>query len=383
MTEPTDQRVVFVIEALTVGGAEQMLVSLANLFLQRGWETHMICLTTAGELAESLDAGVTLHVLNKKPGVDVGLPGKLRKLVRELNPSAINCHLWTANTWTRISLLGAGFPVFATEHSRDTWKGKHYRLIDRLLAFAMSKMVAVSGDTADFYINTIGVNADKVTVINNGIDTARYRDANGEELRQQFADSGELLIGTVGRMVEAKNHPRLVEVAARLRDVIKPFRVVFVGDGPERENLERCIEQHGVSDLVQLTGARSDVPDILHALDIFVLSSDREGHPLTALEAQAAGTPVVLTSAGGSADAIASEKPVTQLSNATVIKAEEVTTGGLLVEKSTDALFDGICQLANDEALRLAMGEYGREQTRAQFDRQTMVDRYESLFLGA
>ena len=87
------------------------------------------------------------------------------------------------------------------------------------------------------------------------------------------------------------NHPRLVDAARRLVDVGHDVRVVIVGEGPERVRIEARVAALGLDGVVRLTGARADVPDVLAALDLFVLSSDREGHPLAALEAQAAGTP--------------------------------------------------------------------------------------------
>jgi len=152
-----NKRIVFVIEALTVGGAEHMLVAMANCMQVLGWDCSVVCLTKAGELAENLNDGVGFQVLGKKPGADFSLPGRLRKCIKSIDPVAVNSHLWTANTWTRLSLIKSGYRVVATEHSRDTWKGPHYRLIDRLLSHAMFRMVAVSGDTADFYKNEIGV----------------------------------------------------------------------------------------------------------------------------------------------------------------------------------------------------------------------------------
>jgi len=293
----TNNRLVFVIEALTVGGAEHMLVAMANRLCLDGWQCHVICLTTAGDLSNNLVDGIERHVLNKKPGFDWSLPQRLRRLIKTIDPLAVNCHLWTANTWTRLSLLGCGMRIVVTEHSRDSWKGKHYRLIDRLLASAMYRLVAVSSDTADFYRSEIGISGDKVVVINNGIDTARFRNADGATVRQQLASEGQVLIGTIGRMISAKNHLRLLNAFAQLKDEFPDARLVYVGDGPERCQLEAQIKAQSLDELVTLTGTRNDVAEIFKALDVFVLSSDREGHPLTALEAQSAGTPVVLTNA--------------------------------------------------------------------------------------
>ncbi|MEM6988022.1 MAG: glycosyltransferase, partial [Pseudomonadota bacterium] len=212
----TQRRVAFVIEALTVGGAEHMLVAMANRFAERGWSVHMICLTAAGELAERLDAAVQLSVLHKLPGFDWRLALRLRRLLRDVDPIAINSHLWTANLWSRVALPFTDRRIVVTEHSRDAWKPPHYRVIDRILARWTHKLVAVSHDTQAFYVDDIGINQDLTCVINNGIDTARFARGDGTALRAEWAEHGELLIGTVGRLVPAKNHIRLVEMTALL-----------------------------------------------------------------------------------------------------------------------------------------------------------------------
>ncbi len=371
---------VFVIEALTVGGAEQMLVAMANRLSDSGWPVHLICLTQAGELAENLNSGIELHVLDKKPGVDLFLPARLRQLINSIEPLAVNSHLWTANTWTRLSLIAAGQRIIATEHSRDTWKSKPYRLIDRILATQMQAMVAVSSDTANFYAKEIGVPETRITVINNGIETARFREADGESVRAGLANEGEILIGTVGRMISAKNHPRLVQAIAKIRDKVPAIRLVFVGDGEQRHTLEAAIEEHGITDITTLTGTRHDIPQIVKALDIFVLSSDREGHPLTALEAQAAGTPVVLTDAGGSADAIVCLPDTLPVINQSPLNP--VTSSGLLVDKTVDSLARGLLTLALNQSLRQEMGALGMRLCESNFDQNVMVEKYLHLFSG-
>ena len=362
------QSVAFCIEALTVGGAEQMLVAMANEFVARGWQVHMVCLTTRGELAERLSAGVTLHVLDKRPGADWRLPGKLRKLMKRLQPDVVNSHLWVANLWVRLSLVGSGISVIATEHSRDTWKPRHYRWLDRRLLTVTHTLVAVSADTADFYRHDIGVPDAKLAVINNGVDTQRYAAGNGARVRSEWASETDFLVGTVGRLVPAKNHHRLLDMAELLQRQIAGLRLVIVGDGPEQRAVEQAIHERGLKGIVTMAGARSDIPDVLAALDVFVLSSDREGHPLTALEAQAAGTPVVLTRAGGSADAIA--------------RADD-QAGGYLVDKDAEALAEAVARLANDSELRRSMAEFAQSHALAHFDKTQMVDRYEGVFVGA
>ena len=175
----------------------------------------------------------------------------------------------------------------------------------------------------------------------------------------------EFLIGTVGRLVPQKNHARLLDMMAKLvADGLSGARLVIVGEGPEREALEARVAALGLAGAVTLAGQRDDVPDVLAAFDVLVLSSDREGHPLTALEAQAAGTPVVLTDAGGSADALARD-------------GEE--RGGFLVEQDPAALADAVRTLADDPALRGRMAAFARRHALAHFDQEHMVERYVAL----
>jgi len=339
--------IVFCIEALTVGGAEQMLVAMANQFVSRGW--------------------VHIHVMYKKSGIDLRLPKRLRSLIKGMGPTAVNSHLWTANLWTRVALIGTSIPIIVTEHSRDTWKALHYRLIDRLLSRGTKKLVAVSTDTAEFYRSDIKIPSSLVCVINNGVDTKRYAAGDGAALKRQWAPNNELLIGTVGRMVPAKNHTRLLEMAVSLKDKLPPFKLVLIGDGELRPEIETAVQMKALKDDVILAGARSDIPDVLAALDIFILSSDREGHPLTALEAQAAGTPVILTNAGGSADAVA---------------MHEAQAGGMLVDKDAEALADAVVSMFKDPQSLHQMGTFAQAYALEQFDMQHMVDQYEQLFIG-
>lgn len=376
-------RLVFVIEALTVGGAEQMLVAMANYLQKCGWQCHMICLTRAGELAENLHQDVSLHVLDKKPGIDFSVARRLRALVKSIDPLAVNSHLWTANLWARLALVAAGRRIVVTEHSRDTWKPLHYRLIDRLLATLTYRLVAVSADTAKFYSDQIKVSSDKIVVINNGIDTSRYAAVDGTDIRDSLVGNEQLLIGTVGRMISAKNHKRLVNAFARLASDFPNTNLVFVGDGPERESLEECINQSGLGPRIVLLGLRRDVPLILRAFDVFALSSDREGHPMTALEAQTTGTPVVLTDAGGSADAIVKEANCPQNIAYGVVPLSDddrPLAAGVLVDKSVDALADGLRLLLSSESLRKSMGELGVRRAPEMFDERVMVGRYIKLF---
>ncbi len=373
---PSETVLVFVIEALTVGGAEHMLITLANRFVNRGYRVHVVCLTKWGEVADELDERVVRHLLHKRPAIDVTLPSKLRRLIKTLQPAAVSTHLFTANSWTRLSLIYTGIRVVVTEHSRDDWKSWFYRTLDRAFIHLCYRLVGVSKDTADFYREDIGLSDEKVMVINNGIETEIYASGDGSKLRQQWLQKYVptsvrddcIFVGIIGRLVAAKNHQRLLDAAARWVTTAPHIRTLIIGDGELRESIDEGIVERNLQQHVFRLGTRSDIPEVLSALDIFVLTSDREGHPLTALEAQAAGTPVVMTRAGGCEDALA-------------VRGDQA--GGLLVAKELDAFADAVAELAVDNARRIEMGLFAQRYALEHYDQERMIDRYEQVLLGA
>lgn len=371
-------RILFVIEALTVGGAEQLVVELANRFLASGrWLVDVICLTEAGALATKLDDRVTLHVLNKELGLDWRLLTALPNLIKQLSPSVINSHLWTANTWVRATRCQRYAPIIVTEHSRDTWKKTHHRLIDLCLTPFTYRLVGVSNDTAAFYRDEIKIPSDLIQVIYNGISIEKYEAGDGSQLRSSLdLPEDSLLIGTVGRLIQAKNHCRLVQAMAKIVASVPNAYAIITGSGELEGVIRAEIERLQLNNHVLLLGNRTDVADLLNAFDLFVLSSDREGHPLSALEAQAAGCPVVLTRVGGNADAIAdSQRDPTH--------EGEHQVGGLLVPTDAHALADAIVQLLQDEEERIAMSEFAKQFAKEHFSIETMTAAYDDLMIEA
>ncbi len=363
--------ILFAVESLTVGGAERVIVNLANQFNSETWNIHVACLATAGELAADLSPNVTLHCLNKKPGFDLGLVNKLRRLLKEVKPDIINTHLWTANTWLRAVNLNK-IPIFVTEHSRDNWKPAHYKKIDKLLSFCTTRLIAVSQDVAAYYHAEIGISQSLIQVILNGVDVLKYEKGDRQKIREELKiPDDHFLLGMVGRMVTAKNYPRLIEAIALIKKTLPNIKCVIAGEGPERAKIEQAIQDKNLSDSVFILGTRSDVKDILAGLDVFTLSSDREGHPLTALEAQVAGIPIVLTDVGGCKDAIV------------LGKKNDSLNGGIIVTPSATHLADAIIELLQNERKRKKMSQIALRYAKEQFSLERMIQDYETLFLSA
>ena len=142
------------------------------------------------------------------------------------------------------------------------------------------------------------------------------------------------------------------------------MKLWLVGDGPLRPAVEKAIVKMGLERKVLFLGIRDDVPQLLAASDVFVLSSDYEGVPLTVLEAMAAGKPVVATAVGGVPELI-----------------EDGETGILVPPRNPEALAQGILRLAKDASLRQRMGKAARERAQERFDISRTAREYEALYL--
>lgn len=173
---------------------------------------------------------------------------------------------------------------------------------------------------------------ERTAIINNAVDTAEFSPKDGGEMRKQLGiDKSKKVIGHVARMCEAKNQLFLLNVFAKIREKDPDSLLLFIGDGEMREEIENEIKKLGIGDSVMLTGTRSDVPDILPVMDVFVLPSVSEALGLSAIEAQACGVPCVVSTI--------------------VPKAVDVSGAVkfLSTEDSTDAWADAILSLAGTE----------------------------------
>ena len=148
-------------------------------------------------------------------------------------------------------------------------------------------------------------------VIGNGIDTEAYRfsQETRDKVRGMLSIRDELVIGSVGRLSPEKNQVFLVYVLKELRELGTDAVLLLVGDGSARESIEQSVRDNGLQDYVILTGARSDVPDLLCAMDVFLFPSLHEGLGICAIEAQASGLRTVC------ADTIPTEVGITDLAS--------------------------------------------------------------------
>jgi len=298
-------KVMFLVHGLPVGGTERVVVDLCHWMRARGVSLVVACLDELGFFGEALQAeGVVCHQLQRQPGIDFGLPGRIADLAKSEAVDLIHAHQYTPFFYGALATRRAGIPLFFTAHGRfypdlPSWK---HRLFNRLIGCRVAHVTAVSDAVKDALVTVEGLPEIGIEVLHNGIDLSRFLVPNGAR-KWLFADHGvpldAPLIGTVARLNPIKNQIMLLHAFARMRQSVSDAHLLVVGDGSERTALADLAQELGVDDAVHMIGERDDVAYLLGALDLFALTSLSEGMPMTLLEAMAARVPIVTTDVGG------------------------------------------------------------------------------------
>jgi glycosyltransferase involved in cell wall biosynthesis len=224
--------------------------------------------------------------------------------------------------------------------------------------------VAVTPALARVALKSGDCDGPRLHVVPNGVDLTRFKPSRRAraQARLELGIPGDAwVVGTVGRLSPEKAQGLLVDaMAAQLGD---RRQLVLVGDGPERAALTARIAATGKARHIHMTGARSDVQNMLAAFDAFALTSRTEGLPLVLLEAMAMGLPVVSTAVGGIPDLV-----------------EHRVTGFLLPSGDVARLSRQLAMLANDYTLSRQVGEAGRRQVLARYSLDRMANEYEALY---
>lgn len=359
----TRMHVLHVVSSLEIGGQERMLLDLARGLRDRGHRVTVLSLAHGGALTRAFGT-IPVISIHRRGGVEPSLVWAIAGLLERLRADVVHTHnpaaliyAAPAARWARVRRL------VHTKHGANPPRSRADLAIRRAVLRLCDAYVAVSEPTADVARRLDRVPKGMLHVIPNGIDVGAFAHnrLNRRTIREQLGiPHGALVVGTVGRLAVEKAHRFLV---AAMRPLLGPdTHLVIVGEGPERPRIEEAITSD-VRPFVHLPGARNDIPAVLSAFDLFVLSSSTEGLPLAVPEAMAAGLPVVSTSVGGLPTVV-----------------EDGRTGRLVPYGDEDALRSAIGELLRDETKRAAYGRAALEQARSRFSLDRVVSAYEALY---
>lgn len=316
-----------------------------------------------GPLLTSL--GVSVHRVDLSRLVRPGAIGELARLLRRLRPDLLQSHGARSNFYARVAGRLARVPVLSTVHNslRDypvaPARRVAYLAVDRLTLPLASRVLCVAQALAREY-------GPRAVVIHNGIDLARFDPAavSRAAARRALALDAGAVIGFVGRLTAQKDPLTFLRVVAAVRADVPGLQALVVGDGPLREAVQREIARLGLEGICRLTGVRRDIPAVLGAMDLFVLSSVSEGFPFAVLEAMAMERPVVATAVNGVSELV-----------------EDGVSGLLAPPGDPRALAGAALALLNEPERAQALGRAARARVAERFSVARMVERTQALYL--
>lgn len=359
------------------GGLENGVVNLINRLPASAFRHAVIALTEITEFkARVVPTDVTYFALNKRPGPGIRLLPAMWRLLRHIRPTVVHTRNLAALE-TQPAAWASRVPVrIHSEHGRDVGDldGSNRRLqwTRRLYSPFVHRYVALSEDLRRYLTGPVGLAASRVERIGNGVDAERFRPRSGRReplVDCSFGGQDEWWIGTVGRMQQVKDQTLLAQAFCRALEIMPAMRgfarLVMVGDGPLRLEAQHILDAAGAGALAWLPGERHDVPDVMRALDAFVLPSQAEGISNTVLEAMACGLPVIATNVGGNAELVTND-----------------VTGWLVPAQNVESLAQALVRLASDRVRAQAMGRAGRLDVERRFGLNAMVAAYQRLYEG-
>ncbi len=361
-------RILHVVPDLEVGGLQSGLVHLVNGLPRDGFHHEVCCLHEAGRFRDRLPPVVRVHEL-RAGWHDPRAAIRLARVIRRLRPEIVHARNWS--TWPDsvvATALARGGRLIFSLHGWDTdapvrplraWAC-------RRLSRHTDHLCSVSRHAARLFAAETGLDPRRFEILPNGVDIARFapRDDRAAVRGELGIEPDALVIGTVGRLAAIKDYSLLMwATAVLIRGTGARCRLLVVGDGDERSFLEALARRLGIADRVDFVGWREDVDRLLGAMDLFAMTSRREGMNNAILEAMATGLPVVATAVGGTPEMI-----------------EDGRHGRLVPPGDPSALVRALKALLDDASLRRQMGEMARLRVAWRFSLDSTLARYAWMY---
>jgi len=357
-------RVLFVITSMPIGGAETLLVNLIRRLDPSRCLPELCCLKSFGPLGELLSREIPACEKLLEHKYDLRIVSRLTDVIHKRRIDAVvTVGAGDKMFWGRLAAWRAAVPVILSALHSTGWPDGISRL-NRLLTPITDGFIGVADAHGKYLVDGEHFPIEKVFVIPNGVDVDRF--APREDIaavRQQLGlPTAGSLVGIVAALRPEKNIELFLRAAAQVRRSLPKAEFVIVGDGPRRKPLESLAVELGLSRIVHFLGTRSDVPNLLASLDVFLLTSRMEANPVSILEAMAMGKPVIAPRVGSIAETVA-----------------DGVTGYLTDPGSEEQAVARTIQLLTDTKRARAMGIAARQTVIDQWSLNRMVHGYEEL----
>ncbi|WYW99119.1 glycosyltransferase family 4 protein [Proteus vulgaris] len=350
------------------GGQEIRILTESQGMIRRGHQVALVCCPTSKIAKAAPDYGIevfTLPIEKKRVSALKALRQWLKLHHHQFD--VINTHSST-DAWlvaASCATLSHTPPIVRTRHvSTDVSRS----LPTRWLYLSSSTHIVTTGEKLRQTLHQHNkFPLEKMTSVPTGIDLQRFFSQDKQHARAKIGIPNKPTLGIVATMRVWKGHKYLVEAWKSLHQQFPDWQLIFVGDGPQRKNLEPMVKNAGLAQSIFFLGNRNDVPDCLNAMDLFALPSfGNEGVPQGIMQAMACGLPIVSTTVGAISEAVIDGK-----------------TGFTLVPQEQEALTSHLAKLMGLEQLREQMGKAALEHAVSRFGLDNMLDKMERIFIQA
>ena len=360
------RRLTMAITELDVGGAEKAFVQVACGLKSIGWEVRVISVRDAGLLANALKtAGIPVTPLNAGRFPDVRAIWRMSSELKRNPCDILLTFLHQANIVGRIAgrLAGVQQIISGVRVADRRWS---VIIPERLTWRMVDRYVSVSNSVAHVHQKVCRIADDRMTVIPNGVDGDAIQAALPADRRTLQWGERDKIILCVGRLSKQKAPLDMLEAFEFVRSNPRlsgfPVRLVYVGDGPLRKELEQRIREKALQNEVRILGWRSDVWSLMKAADMLVLPSHWEGLPNVILEAQAVGLPVAASDVDGCKELI-----------------EDRRTGRLFPPGDTQRLAEVVAEVLTFDAEIQESSRLAREKVQANHQWVQCIMKYDEL----
>jgi glycosyltransferase involved in cell wall biosynthesis len=350
--------------SLVAGGSEMYAYTIASRIDAARYSSFICALDQGGPLEAEIESSrIPYRIMNRRPGLELGLMWRLFRLFRDLRPAIVHTHHFNQLFYSALGAKLTGARIIHTEHSVEYLKRRRYRVALRLLSILCDEVIAIGDDGAHALTRRAGVPECRLAIVRAGVDVAAFQTSRSEARAALGIPDSQPVIAIIARLFPEKNHKLLLASFKEITRRIATAKLLIVGDGVEKQAIADEISKLGLSGSVNMMGVRRDIGGILAASDLFVLSSDREGLPIAVLEAMAAGRPVVATSVG--------DLP-------SIVKQGE--TGLLVPAGDQDQLAEAIYSILSRPEQGAEMGAKARRLVEESYGMRTMIARIEKMY---